>query len=406
MRKLINLLLFMLLPLITAGCWDYSELEQRGIVCCAGIDRAVEAEKMKVTVSVIRPGEVITDSGQGSAVRASSAYYTATGYTILDTTRNFAMQSSRKLIWEHNRNLIIGEVVAREGIFQLIDRFTRRPEQRLRTWIFVAKGTEAKEIVETVTKMEDGLGSELEGLIKNSLWISDAPQVDLKFFTERLSSKTAAAVAPRLELIRAGEKTDAGDYPGVSGPAGAAQPKLQRLQLTGTAVFKGDRLAGWLNKAESRGLLWVLGKVQSGIIMVKCPGDESSLVSLELKEMHSKIKPEKKEGRIRIIVEVNTKSTLDDVQGTADLSTPEAVRSLERRQSTVVKNEILAAVDQAHRYGADIFAFGEAVNRRYPQEWKEMENRWDELFPLLEIELNVKSQIINTGLTDKPVRPR
>ena len=186
----------------------------------------------------------------------------------------------------------------------------------------MAGGTEAKEIVETVSKMEDGPGAELDALIKSSTSLSVVPQVDLKLFIERLNSKTAAAVAPRLELIRAGEKTDAGDYPGTSGPAGAAEPKRQRLKLSGTAVFKGDRLVGWLNKAESRGLLWALGKAQSSIVVVKCPGDESSLASLELLELISKIKPEKRGNRIVITVEVQTESNLVEQQGAAGLAPP------------------------------------------------------------------------------------
>jgi spore germination protein KC len=406
-KKQVSLLICAAIMLaVTAGCWNYRELEQRGLVCCVGIDRAAEAGKFKMTASVIRPGEVSSAGGQGGVVRAKEAYYTATGRTIFETTRNFLMQSNRRLFWGHNRNLIIGEAVAREGVFLLIDRFIRGVEPRLRTWVFVAKGTEAKEIVETVAKMESGLGPELDALIKSSATLSAVPRIDLKLFTDRLNSKTTAAVAPRLELIRAGEKTDAGDYPGSSGPAGAAEPKLQRLRLAGTAVFKGDRLAGWLNKPESRGLLWVMGKAQSGIIVVKCPGDESNLASLELIELVSKIKPEKRDGKIMITMEIKTENNLVDQQGTADLSTPEALRSLGRRHATVVKNEIRAAIDKAREYRADIFGFGEAIGRKFPQEWKELESRWDEAFQELEIDLKVKSRILRIGRISKPVGAR
>jgi len=405
-KQLSLLLCAAIILIVTAGCWDYRELEQRGLVCCLGLDRAAEPGKIKMTVSVIRPGEVSSDTGAGGVVRSKAAYYTATGDTVFETTRNFLMQSSRRLFWGHNRNLIIGEAMAREGVFNVIDRFVRGVEPRLRSWVFVAGGTEAKEIVETVSKMEDGPGAELDALIKSSTSLSVVPQVDLKLFIERLNSKTAAAVAPRLELIRAGEKTDAGDYPGTSGPAGAAEPKRQRLKLSGTAVFKGDRLVGWLNKAESRGLLWALGKAQSSIVVVKCPGDESSLASLELLELISKIKPEKRGNRIVITVEVQTESNLVEQQGAADLATPEALRSLERRHATVVKNEILAAVKKAREYNADIFAFGEAIERKFPQEWKELESRWDEAFPELEIELKVKSRILRVGRITRPVGPR
>ncbi len=407
MRKRVSLLILLAILLaVTAGCWNYRELEQRGLVCCVGIDRAAEAGKVKMTASVIRPGEVSSATGQGGVVRAKAAYYTATGYTIFDTTRNFVMQTSRRLFWGHNRNLIIGEAAAREGVFLLIDRFVRGTETRLRTWVFVAKGTEAKEIIETVTKMECGPGPELDALIKTSASLSAVPQIDLKLFIDRLNSKTTAAIAPRLELIRAGEKTDARDYPGISGPAGESEPKLQRLRLAGTAVFKGDRLAGWLNQTESRGLLWVLGKVKSCILVVKCPGDESNLASLELLELLSKIKPEKRDGRIMDSVEIKSESNLVDQQGTTDLTTPEAIRSLGRRHATVVKNEIRAAIDKAREYRADIFGFGEAIGRKFPHEWKELESRWDDAFQELEIELNVKSRILRVGRISRPVGPR
>lgn len=405
MRPRIRLLCWaaFLLLFITAGCWNYRELEQRGLVCCAGIDRAAEAGKIKMTVSVIRPGEVSSASGQGGVVRAKVAYYTATGYTVFDTTRNFLMQSSRRLFWGHNSNLIIGEEVAREGVLTIIDRFVRGVEPRLRTWVFVARGTEAREIVETVSKMESGPGPEIDALIKNSVSLSVVPQVDLKLFAERLHSKTTAAVAPCFELIQAGEQTDAGDYPGSSGPAGSGEPKRQRLQLSGAAVFKGDKLTGWLNNPETRGLLWVLGKVQSTISVVRCPGDESSLASLELLELVSKVKPGKKGGKIMITVEIKTESNLVDQQGVQDITSPEALRSLGRRQATVIKNEITAALNKARQHEADIFGFGEAIGRKYPREWRELESRWDEAFPELEVVLTVKSRVLRVGRIARPV---
>jgi spore germination protein KC len=87
-----------------------------------------------------------------------------------------------------------------------------------------------------------------------------------------------------------------------------------------------------------------------------------------------------------ITMEIKTESNLVDQQGTTDLSTPEALRSLGRRHATVVKNEIRAAIDKAREYRADIFGFGEAIGRKFPQEWKELESRWDEAFQELEIE--------------------
>ncbi len=53
-------------------------------------------------------------------------------------------------------------------------------------------------------------------------------------------------------------------------------------RITGAAVFRKDRLVGWLGKQETRGLLWVMGRVRSGIIVIEHPADSDEYVGLEI----------------------------------------------------------------------------------------------------------------------------
>ncbi|MDK2878933.1 MAG: spore germination protein [Thermoanaerobacteraceae bacterium] len=51
-----------------------------------------------------------------------------------------------------------------------------------------------------------------------------------------------------------------------------------------------------------------------------------------------------------------------------DLIKPKPIKSLERRQATVIRNEIEFVLKKAREWGVDIFGFGETVHRKYPEE--------------------------------------
>lgn len=66
----------------------------------------------------------------------------------------------------------------------------------------------------------------------------------------------------------------------------------------------------------------------------------------------------------------------------------------------------MAAVVRAQELNADIFGFGEEVRRKHPGQWKNMEDKWDELFPGLEVIPEVDAKIRRTGKITKPAQPK
>ena len=51
---------------------------------------------------------------------------------------------------------------------------------------------------------------------------------------------------------------------------------------------------------------------------------------------------------------------------------------------------------------ADIVGFAEEFYRKYPKQWKKIENRWDELFSEVEVNINVEAHIRRQGYITKP----
>jgi spore germination protein KC len=162
-------------------------------------------------------------------------------------------------------------------------------------------------------------------------------------------------------------------------------------------------MIGELDKTEGRGLLWVLGKVKSGIIEVEGPSNDK--VSLEIIRAEGKVTPELKNNKIYIKITINEEGNVGEQQGTENLSPPAEVASLEKKKIEAIRNEVMAAVKKAQELDADIFGFGDAIHRKYPEQWKELESKWDELFPSVEVEVKIEAKLRLMGKILKPIAP-
>jgi len=180
--------------------------------------------------------------------------------------------------------------------------------------------------------------------------------------------------------------------------------KEKHPELTGTAVFKNDKMVGELTKEETRGLLWVLGKVQSGIIKVNCP-DSQKKISLEITDASSKIIPEIKDNKLQVKVIIKEEANLGEQACYKDLTQPKNWQSLENRQAQLIRQEILAAFAKAQKFNSDFFGFGNAFHKKYPDLWKDIEDKWDQYFPSIELIVDVKAELRAAGMIRKPAKP-
>ena len=388
-KRLLAVLLLSLL-LCAGGCWNYRELDQLGIVSGVGFDLAPEPGKILLTVQVIKPGEA-KGGGGGEGIPSSGGgggggqtqpvvIIESTGATVFDAVREAVTKFSRKLFWPHNQVLIIGKEAAEQGVRQFMDFEIRDAEPRPTAWVMVTPG-KAGELLKIPGKMEKIPAMEIAEMVRAQSATSKAGSFTVHDFVLRLLSKTAAPVATQIRLTEKNE-----------------------VQLDGTAVFKGEKLAGFIGQRETRGLLWVLGKVRSGIVMVKSP-DNKGQVSLEILRTSSKVKAEVRGDSVRIKVTVSVQSNVGNQNSAFDLSKPETLKILARREEAAIRNEIKAALDKAREFKADIFGFGEAVHRTDPKAWKRLEPHWDQIFTGLQVDLAVKANINQVGLIIRSIKP-
>lgn len=382
-------IVYMLLMSMLTGCWNRRELNTLAVTQAVGIDR-MEDGQISLTFQILKPGEIMAPAagtrGAGGGGRKGVWVFTSTGQTIFDAFRNATTQSDRKIFIPFNKIIVIGEETASSGIAPLLDFFDRDHETRRLAYVLIARG-KAKNIIEAEHEQEKVPAKAIEGLVKATFATSKIPKIDLHELFKTLASKTSDPFIPGVETI---ERQEDGNV-----------KKL--VKLDETAIFNGDKLTGWFGGRETRGLLWILGKVKSGIIVVPSPLEEMRKVSLEIIRSSSKVKPEMVNGKPVITVEVKEEGNIgEQMSEKVDLTKPDTFKELEKKQEAAIKDEINAALIKAKKWGVDIFKFGDAVRRKYPGEWKKLEKRWDEVFQDIEVKVEVEAKLRRVGMKTKP----
>jgi len=383
-QKLLLLYIFIILTPLLNGCWNYRDLEQLSIVAGIGLDLddkgKIALSAQIINTSALKAGE----SGNGTAnpnemVRVS----TSTGDTVFQALRNFIPQASRRLYLAHMQILVIGEEGAKKGIYPLLDLFIRDHESRPGIHLLISR-EKAADVLRSYDGLESIPAMGISRAIESGATNGFIPDVNLQDFSNQLMSSTTAPIAPHIEIYQ--EK-------------GFDNKTTQRVRTLGTVVFRQDKMIGKLGLIETRGLCWVLGKVQSGIVTFQDKGVKSSF---EVIKSTTKIKGYFHQGQPLISVHVYAEGNWGEQQGTIPLKSKE-IPTLEKKISQQIKNEINAAVTKAQGLKSDIFGFGEVIHRAYPKKWKEMEFKWSEIFPETKVNVYVETKISEVGMTKKPI---
>lgn len=371
-----RLLLVIAAALILAGCWNRREIETLGFTLLAGVDYLAEEEMYEVSVQVVKTAAFAKEAPGGGAPAAKPYHVVAArGRTVFDAIRNITREANRKIWWGHNLIVVLGEATARRGIRPVLDWFARDGESRRLFWVVVTPGR-ARDVVTADVQAVRIPAMGLNEVIKVHRATSTAQAVRLHDLLRALSAPVAAT-AGKVEIVQ-----------GLMGP---------EFHYEGSAVFRADRLAGYLDARETRGMLWVTGKVKSGIVVIPCPRGRGE-VGIEIIHTSARIRPDLDDG-LAIAVEVKKEGHIGDQLCEEPLATVEDWWTMEAAEARVIRGEVEAALRRARALQADLFGFGARIYQEYPAEWKRLEKEWAERhFPRIPVHVQVEARIRRPGL--------
>ncbi len=370
-------MILMTLCAVATGCWSYRELDDMAIVAGMAVDKV--DDKFLLTVEVVNPQQ----GPEGTQYEA--VIFDSVGSAIFDGIRNIIRKSGRKLFWSHAKILIISKAAAEEGLVPILDWVGRDVEVRGDMWILVSEEETAQEIL----KGEKGLYDLLSFQIQDVLWAEENlarfPTMELWEFLNDIGEEGGGAVATGIYLV---------SYNGGKIP-----------QVSGSALFKGDRLVGWLDDIETRDLLWIRDEVQGGFVMVEQVGEEQTKVSMEISKSRTKVKSVVEDGKLRMKIDIELEMGIAELSTTKDYFTEEGITFLENATERILQEQINGTIRKVQReYGTDVFKFGQTIKREMPDRWRQMKEDWDDLYPSLNTEVNVNAKITSTALISKSIQ--
>lgn len=395
-RHLFLTTILLLLSLLTSGCWSRREIETLGFVMAIGIDKAQEDGKIQITAVIAKPFAI--GGGDKGVPQESPAWIvSSTGLTAFDAVRNFASQSPRRFFFAHNRWIVFGEEFAKDGIVPALDLWSRNGETRRTAYVAVAKGATASDMLQTQFELERMPSEGARGtLLDAERALSSVVVISLSEFVQSLESAGSSAVAGRVEMVPRPQEFDIrGEV--VREKVGAS------ARFSGAAVFSGDRLVGWLDKSETRGMSWIHSKIKSGVIVIDNPQTPDSYVSIRISRARSQNKIAVENGRAVAHIKVEAEGDLGDTTNLIEpLQDRDLWSSMESRMAEVIRQEIRTAVSRGQELQTDYLGFGTMLYRSNPKLWEQLKDDWqDNVFPEMELEIDVRATIRRMGLVTR-----
>ena len=345
-----------------------------------GWDIDPDTGEVTITYQSIIPSQIkgSSISGGGGEQKGGGALQAiqldhSTGSSPFDALNRYTQHGSRIPFYQHAQVFVFGKDGAQQGIYRFLDIIARNPVNRP-DQLMVVSEKKASDILEIRDGMENIQANGMAAEIKLSAQFSKYPAVTTLEFANRVMSKTTAPIAPIVGIFEE------------IGPEGE---KIQKIHINGTAVFKGDKMIGELNERESSGLLWAINKIKKGFVMIP-------EASLEIVRAKSKIVPELQGDKIEITIEIDEEANLLEYKDHQDV-TPEILQVLEKGQAKEIESQVMEAVEKSFSLNADVFGFGDAVHRKYKNEWKDLKQRWDEIYPRIEVVVKVKTHLDGIG---------
>ena len=379
-RVFILIAIFIINSILLSGCSNYRELDKLTLIAGLTIDKN-EQGKYLVTVETVD----LNEGGRDTKIK--SKLIDSYGDTVVDAVRNLLNIVSPKPYWGQLQLVIISQEVAKEGIVKILDTLVRYTEVRLNIDIIVSKGKTAKEIFDSQILTTEIRSYEIKKMLGEQMrYLSKTYRVKAYEIINYLSGEGISSVMPAIRVTEnQGEKT---------------------AELSGSAVFKRDKLVGFLNGDETKSLLFIRDKIRGGVLSVKEPPRSGHAnVTLGIEGSKTKLKPAYSNGKVTINIQINTKVTMLE-NGTNKSFMDENKRSvLKHDTEEMLKANIKNVIRKVQEdYGADVFGFGNTIYRDMPSLWKEIKPGWKDIFKSLDVNVSINIDIRNLGLLDKPIK--
>ena len=370
----------LLILLLTTGCWDKEELENRGFVVSMGIDTfqsdaptgRIDAQsgQNRYLMSMTLPS---ISELEGEGDEEAKSMKKGSGETVSGTIRNISAHSSKKIDFGHAKTCIFGEeILSDESLFQeALDALERNTELNGKL-IILATDERAEDILAAKVTDDPIIGLFISNFYKkNASSTAMAFRNDLQKLVQDLRN-SGSAIIPKITL------------------------EDDKLHLGGAAVIKNVSFVGWLDDEAMKGYLWAKSSMLGEQISVEKDG---IYIPLEVTKKKSDTMFTYQNGMLSCIYFIEAQGDIEEYTfSKGGLFNQETLSALER----IYEQKIVDDVEKTWRifqkkYQTDGFSLQEELKRKHYELYKTLETSWEDVFENMELIVLTDVRIQNAG---------
>jgi spore germination protein KC len=396
----VGLGLLLAAALVLTGCWDRTEVEDMLFPVTLAIDAGTERQ-YRVSVRVPIPGGVRSgvlggqgrSTGQGEILSAESDSISQ-AMLIINTS------VARRVTLRHMRSLLIGEGLARRGLHDLFAEMQRNGEIRQTVAFLITRGRAADVLKSARYTGETNPAKVPEGMLIVEKYLHMAPPIRLHHMINRTSAIGIDPFSPVVAInpqILTGEGAG-GSEESESDPAG----QLDRfdgnpVEVAGTAVFRGQRLVGFLTVDETQALLALRGEMGKAYMTIPHPKEKGRRILVRFQQENKPISriyltPAGPRGTASILFEGEVLS------GDEDYRDPAKRLALERSAAVFMTETASSVLQKLKAWECDPVGYGLKVRRRF-RTWSDWEAfGWSKRVGAMEIQVSARMRVRRFGL--------
>jgi Ger(x)C family germination protein len=365
-NKRIFILAILLSMSFLSGCWDQKIFEETGFILQLGLELNENDELMySITMPVVE-----------EEIQQKIEILTTTAPLLREARDKMRSFSGKRIEGGKAQQVHFSRELAERGIGDLMDVYIRSPENP---------------ILANVTVVE---GSPLE-MFKKSLNYKDKTRVAF-YVTNLIDESRKMTVSPNVRIYDFVTAQHCGT---IDPTAVHMRYDEEKIEILGTALFKGDKMVGNIDTVDSGILYALMGKkirfdyyFREG--HTHSPGIKSG-IALLFKLVRRKVDIDVSGEKPKIHINLDYITSLDEYDDKHQLDEPNNKKEVEAKVAESMKNDCERILAYFQEVGADPIGFGEMVRSKYNAYFKSID--WREIYPEIEFTMDVKVTIETHG---------
>ena len=357
--KYLKIFIILIFVIIITGCHNYRELNDLGITGAIGISK--DGDDFKLTFEVLK-----TEASAEKQEGPEYVIFESKGKTVQEASRRAILESSKRLYINHLSVLIIDEKLAKEGIREIMDLFFRDPESRKQFYVLISKA-DINKVMNTKGLLENlNSKSITDRLEVNKDFLANVVPITFSKMLSKYVNPNVDIIIPTVTLIK-------------NENASKDEPE-NKVVIDDTAIFKKDKLVGYLNNEEALYLNLLCNEVKDSVLTAF---NEKNYSTIEINKASTKVNVK----NLTIKYNIKLSGNIAEINDVYNLNNPDTIKNLEKLYEDKLNKEIPKMIKKIiDDYDSDIFGFIDLI---YKKDYK----NYNDKLSLKDIKYEIRTEV-------------